>query len=146
MASGSLPLAYQWRTNGISLADGGSISGSLGNVLTLAGLTTNSTGNYSLVITNAYGSVTSSVARLVVVYRTNSTPEIALGSPQPGVLNLQLAGGYGLSYVLESRTNLVAGAWPSIATNVADITGAWRFTDSGMASNPARFYRLNLVQ
>jgi hypothetical protein len=145
-ATGSLPLAYQWRTNGISLADGGVVSGATNTFLTLAGVTTNHAGNYTLVVTNAYGAVTSGVAVLTVVLRTNSTPEIALASPQPGAVDLQLAGGYGLSYVLESRTDLVAGAWSPVATNIADYTGVWRFTDFGVTTNPARFYRLKLAQ
>jgi len=65
-ASGSPPLAYQWLKGGVNLANGAGISGATVGSLTLAGVTTNNAGNYSLVVTNAYGSVTSSVAVLTV--------------------------------------------------------------------------------
>ena len=67
VASGTPPLSFQWRTNGVNLANGAGISGATTNALTLTGITTNSAGNYTLVVTNAYGSVTSSVATLTVV-------------------------------------------------------------------------------
>jgi subtilase family serine protease len=66
-ATGSAPLNYQWRTNGIKLVNGGGISGATTNLLTLTAVTPGSAGNYTVVITNAYGSVTSSVAALTVL-------------------------------------------------------------------------------
>ena len=60
-ASGTTPLSYQWRTNGVNLA------GANANNLTLTAVTTNNTGNYTIVVTNLFGSVTSSVAALLVV-------------------------------------------------------------------------------
>ena len=66
-AGGSTPLAYHWRKNGTNISNGGNISGATTNVLTLTAVTTNNAGNYSLVITNAYGSITSAVATLTVV-------------------------------------------------------------------------------
>ena len=66
-ATGTAPLAYQWRTNGVNLVNGSNLSGATSNVLTLTAVTTNSAGNYTLVVTNLYGSATSSVAMLTVV-------------------------------------------------------------------------------
>ena len=66
-AGGAAPLAYQWRKGGTNLANGAGISGATSNVLTLAGVTTGSSGNYSLAVTNIYGAATSSVAALTVV-------------------------------------------------------------------------------
>ena len=65
-ATGNTPLAYQWLKNGTNLANGTGIAGATTNVLTLTGVTTNSSGNYTVVITNLYGAVTSSVASLTV--------------------------------------------------------------------------------
>ncbi len=65
-AAGTLPLAYQWRKDGASLVDGGTVSGATTTNLVLANLQTNDAGNYTVVITNAYGSVTSAVASLTV--------------------------------------------------------------------------------
>ncbi len=65
--SGSPPLVYQWRKSGINLVNGAGISGATSNLLTLTAVTTNSSGNYNLYVTNNFGAVTSSVAALTVV-------------------------------------------------------------------------------
>jgi subtilase family serine protease len=143
-ASGSAPLTYQWRTNGANLVDGGGISGSATNNLTLTSVTTNSTANYSVVVTNAYGSITSSVTALTVVL----PPGINGVAANPnGSVTLSLSGSPGVSYVLESTTNFVSGSgWQPVATNVFDVTGAWQFNDMSAASFPQRFYRLKYTQ
>ena len=66
-AGGSAPLGYQWRNNGANLANGGNISGVTTSALQFTAATTNNSGNYSVVITNNYGSITSAVATLTVV-------------------------------------------------------------------------------
>ena len=65
-SSGAQPLGYQWWFNGTNLSDGGQISGSQSNVLTIAGAATNNVGNYYAIVTNAFGSATSSVAALIL--------------------------------------------------------------------------------
>ena len=59
-ATGVAPLAYQWRKDGLNLADATT------STLNLVNLQTNHAGAYTVVITNAYGSVTSAVAQLSV--------------------------------------------------------------------------------
>ncbi len=66
-AAGVDPLAYQWRKDGTNLLNGGNISGVNTPNLTISNLLTNDAGNYTVVVTNAYGNVTSSVAVLTVV-------------------------------------------------------------------------------
>ena len=66
-AGGTSPLAYQWRNNGTNISNGGNISGAKTNLLNISAATTNNAGNYTVVITNAYGSITSAVAALTVV-------------------------------------------------------------------------------
>ncbi|HEY4417609.1 MAG TPA: LamG-like jellyroll fold domain-containing protein [Verrucomicrobiae bacterium] len=66
-ASGTSPFGYHWRTNGIYLNDGGNISGSASNVLTVTNITLANAANYDVVITNIYGSATSMAAQLTVV-------------------------------------------------------------------------------
>ena len=61
------PMGYQWQKNGTTLMDGGEISGSSTSTLTLMSITPNDAANYTVVITNSYGSVTSSVATLTVI-------------------------------------------------------------------------------
>lgn len=66
-ATGSAPLNYRWLKNGTNLANGAKYSGVSSSALTVAALATTDAGNYSVVITNLAGSLTSSVAPLTVV-------------------------------------------------------------------------------
>ena len=66
LASGSVPLSYQWRKDGVPLADGGNIAGSASAVLVLTNVLGGNAGGYSAVVSNPYGSVTSAVALLNV--------------------------------------------------------------------------------
>ncbi len=60
-ATGTLPLSYQWRFNGVNISNATGASFNIGTVLT------NHAGNYTVVITNLAGSITSSVATLTVI-------------------------------------------------------------------------------
>jgi autotransporter-associated beta strand protein len=60
VASGSAPLAYQWRLSGVN------IGGATLTSLTSPSAQTNDAGNYSVVVTNSLGAITSSVAALTV--------------------------------------------------------------------------------
>lgn len=60
-ADGATPLSYQWRFNDEDIADATDAALSLTNVGTTNG------GNYSVVVTNNYGAVTSAVAVLTVL-------------------------------------------------------------------------------
>jgi subtilase family serine protease len=66
-ARGTAPLSYQWRTNGVNLVNGSVISGATTSNLTLTAINSSYAGNYTLVVSNAYGAITSSVATLTVV-------------------------------------------------------------------------------
>lgn len=66
VAGGTAPIGYQWLKDGGVLSDGGNISGAQTPTLTMIGVSTNDVGNYALVITNVFGSLTSSPALLNV--------------------------------------------------------------------------------
>ena len=72
-ATGSTALGYQWRKNGTNLVNGSGIAGATTNLLALTSVTTNSSGIYSLVVTNAYGTVSSNLATLTVVVPASFT-------------------------------------------------------------------------
>ncbi len=63
-------LAYQWRRNGVNLSDGARVYGATSPTLVLSNLTAADAGQYSVVVSNYYGAVTSAVATLVVVSNT----------------------------------------------------------------------------
>jgi hypothetical protein len=60
-ASGAGPLTYQW------LFNGGVIPGATNSTYSLSGATAGNAGNYSVVVSNASGSVTSSQASLIIL-------------------------------------------------------------------------------
>lgn len=59
-ASGTAPLGYQWRRNGVNIA------GATGSSYTIASVTTGDAGSYDCVVSNACGSQTSNAANLTV--------------------------------------------------------------------------------
>ena len=67
IAGGTSPLSYQWKFNGTNLTLATNLT------LSLTNLQLNQAGNYSVLITNAYGSATSSNALLIV----NAAPSLA---------------------------------------------------------------------
>jgi len=76
--TGTSPLTYQWQLNGANLADGGHITGSQSNLLTVTSVVASDAGRYQAVVTNAYGSATSVVAILVVL---PATPLLSWANP-----------------------------------------------------------------
>lgn len=87
VASGSRPLSYQWKFNGQALAGATSPS------LTLRQVSTNNNGAYAVVVSNAYGSVESRLAKLVVwspvvVPPTAPTSRTTSTAPVPATANL----------------------------------------------------------
>ncbi|NBR87178.1 MAG: hypothetical protein EBS84_01985 [Proteobacteria bacterium] len=75
-ATGTPPLAFQWRQDGTNL------TGATETTLTLSNVNTNEAGNYTVVITNSFGAITSAVATLTV----QVPPQITLGLP-PALTN-----------------------------------------------------------
>ncbi len=59
-ASGAPPLSYQWQFNGTNQ------DGATASVFTLPGVTTNQAGEYTVTVTNAFGSTNSAAATLTV--------------------------------------------------------------------------------
>ncbi len=67
LAGGMPPLSYEWRKDEASLSDGGNVSGVHTATLTLSNVLGGDAGGYSVLISNAFGSVTSQVATLTVI-------------------------------------------------------------------------------
>jgi len=63
-AAGDEPLQYQWRKDGLNLADSARITGSGSATLQLASIQAEDLGAYDVVVSNQAGSVTSHAARL----------------------------------------------------------------------------------
>jgi hypothetical protein len=65
--TGTEPLFYQWQKDGTNLINGGRISGAMSSSLTVSNLQMSDVGNYSLILSNAYGGDTSTQASLLIV-------------------------------------------------------------------------------
>ncbi|MEO6183713.1 MAG: immunoglobulin domain-containing protein, partial [Verrucomicrobiota bacterium] len=131
ISGGTTNLVYQWRFNG------GNIPGATGSNYTRANLTTNDTGNYSVMISNAFGNVTSSNALLTVTQPIPpqfANPTIVNGNQ----LKLVLAGEPGVSITIWKSDDLVA--WQSV-TNLANPIGTVEYVTPISSSTPQQFYR-----
>jgi len=76
-ATGTPPLAYQWRRNGVNLTNGPGISGVTSNVLTLSNAAISQSGSYSVTATNAFGSDVSPAVALTVSSVTPATVDLS---------------------------------------------------------------------
>lgn len=127
-------LSYQWYTNGVPLANGGNISGANTASLTFNTVQAVDAGNdYYVVVTNTYGSVTSSPASLTIYGAPQFTSAYPITYTNLGPTNLLfLYGGtnngtttyYGSS---PTFTVLASGAQPisyQWLTNGAPVGGA----------------------
>jgi P pilus assembly chaperone PapD len=95
VADGAPPFSYQWYKGTpsgsyVALANGGQISGSTSNALTISNLVVANATNYFVVVTNIYGAVTSSVASLAV-FPVTGTIVGSSGTP-PASINLTTDG------------------------------------------------------
>ena len=88
ITSGWPPPGYQWRYDGTNLADSARITGSQSNALSIANALASDAGNYDVIITNAYGSITSAVAVLKVPSQAPPPTNVA-----PTVIWAQAGGG-----------------------------------------------------
>jgi hypothetical protein len=87
VSGGSQPLTYQWQTDSggsgfANISNGGQFSGADTATLTINGITNGNSGNYQVVLSNPWGTNTSSSANLGV-NGTNAPMNITLSSQQP---------------------------------------------------------------
>ncbi len=142
-AAGFPPPAYQWQMNGTNLTDGGRVSGTISNLLTIASVGMADAGSYTVVLTNLYGSVTSSVATLALVYPPSITqPPSSQNSLYGASATLSVtATGSGLGYQWYFKGTPLAGATSSNLTVTATTATAGSYTVvvsnlAGSVTNP----------
>ncbi|HOX56136.1 MAG TPA: immunoglobulin domain-containing protein [Candidatus Paceibacterota bacterium] len=104
-AAGTIPLSYQWRLNGAPIA------GATGSSYTRSNAQPTDAGSYSVVVTNAAGTVTSDDALLIV-----NVPPAITTQPQ----NLTVNQGAGAVFTV-------------VASGTAPLSYQWRFNDAPIA-------------
>ena len=132
-ATGTPPLEYQWQKNGSNLPTATLPTYSIPSA------SVTDAGFYLVVITNAYGSVTSSIVSLGV---TLPPQRLNIVSSGRNGIQLQMSGTPNSAYAVQSATNLVPPVqWQSLLTNTADTNGVWQFMDTNLNS-AQKFYRV----
>jgi hypothetical protein len=131
VAGGFGSLNYQWYFNGSA------ISGATATNYTLTDVMATNAGNYTVVITNLYGSVTSSVAALTVIVSPLLTIALTASGPD-SVMVGWLAAATG--FVLQTNVNLLTTNWGNYTGPVENIGG----TNQATINTPTRclFFRL----
>ena len=107
-ANGAAPLAYQWRFYGTN------ISGATTNPFSISNIQPTNAGNYTVVITNIAGSITSSVATLTVT----TSPTISTNPASQTVT----VGGNATFNVVASGSAPLSYQWRFAGTNIGGAT------------------------
>jgi alpha-tubulin suppressor-like RCC1 family protein len=119
---GTEPLSCQWRLNGRDLLEGGRISGVNSKALCLSPTTSEDSGSYSVVVSNAYGCVTGLVAQISV------SSVLAWGDNSAGQLDVPM----GTSDIVA----MAAGGDHSLALGANGTIVAWGDNSSGQNNVP----------
>jgi hypothetical protein len=131
-AFGTATLDYQWCFNGTAMP------GATNAMLTIPRVHATDTGNYTVVVTNIAGWVTSAAATLTVTNPAITLSAAACPSLPTSGFPFQVSVPAGTTYVILTSTDFVN--WTPIATNVA-LTGNEAFTDTTATNCPVRYYR-----
>ena len=135
-ATGLKPMVYQWQKNGTNLVNGGNISGTTTNTLNITSISDNDAGSYSVIITNFFGTVTSSNATLTVIDPPTLALQFSGGYPQ-----LNLAGMLSSNFVVQYSTNLASTNWVNLRSLTNLSASPYLLLDPAGVVPPARFYR-----
>jgi hypothetical protein len=133
-ASGTGPLAYQWRFGGTNLPGATNLS------LLLTNVQATQAGGYRVVVTNIVGGVTSSIASLRVLI----APSISLAASGVSSTNvsMSLQSITGLNYQLVYKNTLTDANWTPLPPVVVGTGGPISLQDTNGAVFPSRFYRV----
>jgi hypothetical protein len=138
-AVGTDPLYYQWRRAETNLLNSGNVSGATSNVLTLANVQTADATNYTVVVSNHLGSVTSSVATLTVVVPVTITTHPQSQTVDSGTdvtFTVGASGSEPFSYQWYWNSSPISGATNPILVLHA-VTTNWAGTFNAVVDNPA---------
>ncbi len=134
IAAGQAVLSYQWFARSNT-----TLAGATNSTLTLGQTSMLNNGRqYQVVVTNSWGSVTSSVATVTIL----PLPQLQAQSLS-NRLQLTAQAVPGDAYRLQASTSLTPPvAWTTLATNLADALGWVQFSVTNIRTAPVRFYRL----
>jgi energy-converting hydrogenase Eha subunit E len=132
-AAGAAPLSYQWWFDATN-----TISGATNATLVLTNVQASEAGDFSVIVTNVAGSVTSVVATLTVLAPPTVSNPVLVG--QAFSISVPTVGG--ASYTLEYKNSFTDPDW--IAAQTLPGTGTLITLTDNTATGPARFYRIRV--
>jgi hypothetical protein len=128
VATGTGPLAYQWKKGTATVANGAGISGASTPTLTITGAQLAQAGDYTVIITNSVGSATSSPAVLVV-------------QPlQPVIVNQPVA-----LVVARTHGQAATATFGVTANGAGTLSYQWRYNGTNMPGRTASTLTLTNV-
>ncbi|MCI0748014.1 MAG: immunoglobulin domain-containing protein [Verrucomicrobia subdivision 3 bacterium] len=158
---GASPLTFQWQHASTNISDSGTISGATSSSLTINNVTAANAGDYQLIISNAAGSITSSVVTLTIVAPTGNQYESGVMALNPlaywrlneladpsqgGVLAHDYAGGFAGTYgnAAQNGFNGIAGPRPSDGLTAFETSNTALQSGNGVADSWVTLPALNL--
>ena len=133
VAAGTSPLSYQWRKNGVPL------SGGTNDVLIITNVQPADAGQFTVLVSNGFGSLLSGPAMLTVL--PAGSPGLSIAS----YAGLSVTGIVGRTYRIEYTTSLpAANAWQT-AAQLLLTTSPQVWIDFDSPLSPRRFYRAALL-
>ncbi|MEO5802294.1 MAG: immunoglobulin domain-containing protein, partial [Verrucomicrobiota bacterium] len=123
--TGSVPFGYQWQFNGANLNDATNAA------LTLSNVQYSQSGNYSALVSNPFGSVTSSIASLIV-----NGPPVITNPPQNQIV---VAGSTALFNVAAQGTQPFGYQWQFNGTNLVGANASSLSIANAQTSNVGNY-------
>jgi hypothetical protein len=139
-AEGNEPLFYQWLKGPATLTNDGRISGATGAILSIGNVSPTDAGNYSVIVSNALGSVPSAAAMLTVEVQ----PQLQMPARTNGNFTFVWSAVPGQTYQVQYSTNLTSTNWID-SGGVYTATNGTVTTIDPTGTEPQRFYRVVLL-
>jgi hypothetical protein len=148
-AAGAAPLSYQWQFAGANLMnglapDGSTIGGATTPTLSLNNAQTNDDGDYSVIVTNSFGSVTSSPPAVLTVLTAPAFTTIMPAGTNGGFILSGVGGTNNATFIVLTSTNLATplAQWNSLNAFQFGSQGQFVFTNIPPTNTPQQFYLL----
>ncbi len=148
-ATGSLPLFYQWRTNGVNIPKGPHYSGINTNAFTITNTQPVDAGTYEIVITNAFGSASTN-AILTVLTAPVMTLSLTGSNIADGLTFSIVGGTNGGAFNLFGTTNLldtpISTTWSNLASATFSSQGSFSAALPTSLFNPTNSQEFFILQ